>query len=59
MTEPSPGRITITAGHVARHTPRGAGAQGRDAALVDIAQDLLLRDLHQQSPWGPVGRQAA
>jgi predicted nucleotidyltransferase component of viral defense system len=48
MTEPSPGRINITAGHVARHTPRSAGAQGRDAALVDIAQDLLLRDLHQQ-----------
>jgi len=40
--------VNITAGQVARHTPRAAGAQGRDAALVDIAQDLLLRDLHEQ-----------
>ena len=38
--------ISITLGHIARHTPHGAGAQGRDAAIVDIAQDLLLRDLH-------------
>jgi predicted nucleotidyltransferase component of viral defense system len=38
--------ITITAAHLARHTPTGAGSQGRDAALVDIAQDLLLRHLH-------------
>ena len=36
----------LTVGHIARHTPRGAGAQGRDAAIVDIAQDLLLRHLH-------------
>lgn len=39
--------IRLTPGHVARHTPRGAGSQGRDAAIVDIAQDLLLRHLHQ------------
>jgi len=38
--------IAITIGHIARHTPHGAGAQGRDAAIVDIAQDLLLRHLH-------------
>lgn len=38
--------IHLTVGHIARHTPRGAGAQGRDAAIVDIAQDLLLRHLH-------------
>ncbi|MDR1186172.1 MAG: nucleotidyl transferase AbiEii/AbiGii toxin family protein [Bifidobacteriaceae bacterium] len=38
--------ITVTPGHLARHTPLGAGAQGRDAAIVDIAQDLLLRHLH-------------
>lgn len=38
--------IRLTLGHIARHTPRGAGAQGRDAAIVDIAQDLLLRHLH-------------
>lgn len=36
----------ITIGHLARHTPLGAGAQGRDAAIVDVAQDLLLRHLH-------------
>lgn len=38
--------ISIQPGHVARHTPRNAGAQGREAAVVDIAQDLLLRRLH-------------
>lgn len=38
--------IRLTVGHIARHTPPGAGAQGRDAAIVDIAQDLLLRHLH-------------
>lgn len=38
--------ISIQPGHVARHTPRNAGAQGREAAIVDIAQDLLLRRLH-------------
>lgn len=38
--------ITLTLGHIARHTPRGAGSQGREAAIIDIAQDLLLRDLH-------------
>jgi len=37
--------VTLTVGHIARHTPHGAGAQGRDAAIVDIAQDLLLRHL--------------
>ena len=39
--------INLTPGHIARHTPRGAGAQGRDAAIVDIAQDLLLRHLQE------------
>ncbi len=38
--------IALTSGWVARHTPRGAGAGGRDAAIIDIAQDLLLRSLH-------------
>ncbi|WP_233625448.1 hypothetical protein [Actinoplanes sp. ATCC 53533] len=38
--------IAITVGHIARHTPQGAGSQGWDAAIVDIAQDLLLRHLH-------------
>jgi len=37
--------MNIQIGHIARHTPTGASAQGREAAIVDIAQDLLLRDL--------------
>jgi predicted nucleotidyltransferase component of viral defense system len=32
----------IKIGHIARHTPKGAGVQGREAAIIDIAQDLLL-----------------
>jgi predicted nucleotidyltransferase component of viral defense system len=36
----------ITTGWLARHTPQGPG--GRQAALIDIAQDLLLAQLHQQ-----------
>ena len=39
---------TIRIGHIARHTPPNAGAQGREAAVVDIAQDLLLRHLHSR-----------
>jgi predicted nucleotidyltransferase component of viral defense system len=35
----------ITTGWLARHTPQGTG--GRQAALIDIAQDLLLTQLHQ------------
>ncbi|MFJ2369164.1 nucleotidyl transferase AbiEii/AbiGii toxin family protein [Microbacterium sp. NPDC087665] len=46
--------ITLTIGHVARHTPKGAGAQGRDAALVDIGQDLLLRHLHGEGILEPL-----
>lgn len=38
--------VNIQPGHIARHAPRNAGAQGREAAVVDIAQDLLLRQLH-------------
>lgn len=38
--------IALTPGWIARHTPRGAGAGGRDAAIIDIAQDLLLRSLN-------------
>lgn len=37
--------INITTGLVLRHTPKGSRGQGREAALVDIAQDLLLRRL--------------
>lgn len=38
--------VALTPGWVARHTPRNSQAGGRDAAIIDIAQDLLLRDLH-------------
>ena len=34
--------ISLTEGHIARHTPTGSGAPGREAAIIDIAQDLLL-----------------
>lgn len=40
--------ISIQPGHIARRTPRNAGAQGCEAAVVDIAQDLLLRCLHDE-----------
>lgn len=40
--------INITQGWIGRHTPPNAGAGGRDAAIIDIAQDLLLRDLHDR-----------
>lgn len=39
--------INIQPGHIARHTPRNAGSQGREAAVVDVAQDLLLQHLHE------------
>jgi predicted nucleotidyltransferase component of viral defense system len=42
----NPEQIALTTGWIARHTPTGAGAGGRDAAVIDIAQDLLLRELH-------------
>lgn len=34
----------VTAGRLAQHTP--PGTQGRYAAIIDIAQDLLLASLH-------------
>lgn len=39
--------LNIQPGHIARHTPRNAGAQGREAAVVDVAQDLLLCHLQE------------
>ena len=39
----STGPITLTVGWISRHTPPGAGVDGRDAAVIDISQDLLLR----------------
>ena len=32
----------ITEGYLARHIPAGGGAPGREAAIIDIAQDFLL-----------------
>ena len=56
--------ISIQPGHIARHTPRNAGAQGREAAVVDIAQDLLLplpvptgSRTHGQGKCNPYGKQ--
>jgi len=46
--------LRLTAGHIARHTPAGAGAQGRDAAIIDVAQDLLLRHLHKTRVLDPL-----
>lgn len=37
--------VNIRPGNIARHTPRSAATQGREAAVIDIAQDLLLREL--------------
>jgi uncharacterized protein len=39
--------VRLTQGHVLRHTP-AQSAQGRGAALIDIAQDLLLRHLSER-----------
>ncbi|MFH0946807.1 MAG: nucleotidyl transferase AbiEii/AbiGii toxin family protein [Planctomycetota bacterium] len=36
--------MNLTIGHVLRHAP-SRGGQGLEAALIDIAQDLLLREL--------------
>lgn len=40
-------QVRLTEGHVLRHAP-AQSAQGRDAAVIDIAQDLLLRHLHDE-----------
>jgi predicted nucleotidyltransferase component of viral defense system len=39
--------VQLTQGHLLRHAP-AQSAQGRGAALIDIAQDLLLRHLSEQ-----------
>lgn len=44
--------MNIQIGHIARHTPRGAGAQGREAAVADVAQDLLLAHMHEAGILG-------
>ena len=40
--------IRLTEGHLARHTPAGSGAPGREAAIIDIGQDLLLAYLEKE-----------
>ena len=44
--------VNVTPGWIGRHTPTNAQAGGRDAAIIDIAQDLLLRDLHTRGVLG-------
>jgi predicted nucleotidyltransferase component of viral defense system len=39
--------VRLTPGHLLRHAP-AQSPQGRDAAVIDIAQDLLLRHLTEQ-----------
>ena len=41
-----PQEVSLTLGHVLRHAPSKGGG-GLEAAVVDIAQDLLLRDLDE------------
>lgn len=41
-----PHDVGLTLGHVLRHAP-SQGEQGLEAALIDVAQDLLLRDLDE------------
>lgn len=36
------GPISLTVGWIGRHTPPGAGVDGRDAAVIDIAQRATL-----------------
>jgi hypothetical protein len=43
----NPYDVRLTQGHVLRHAP-AQSAQGRDAAVIDIAQDLLLRHLSER-----------
>lgn len=40
--------VNIQPGHLARHMPKGASAQGREAAVIDVAQDLLLANLQEK-----------
>jgi predicted nucleotidyltransferase component of viral defense system len=46
--------VTLTPGWIGRHTPANAEAGGRDAAIIDIAQDLLLRELDRRGALGAV-----
>lgn len=44
----------LTEGYIARHTPTGSGAPGREAAIIDIAQDFLLSYLEDCGEMGHV-----
>jgi hypothetical protein len=44
--------VSVPAGWIGRHTPRNARAGGRDAAIIDVAQDLLLGDLPDRRELG-------
>lgn len=39
--------VSLTPGYLAQHAP-GSSSQGRSAAVIDVAQDLLLRELHDR-----------
>ena len=41
-------KVHLTEGYIARHTPMGGSAPGREAAVIDIAQDLLLSYLEDR-----------
>ena len=45
-------RINITDGWIARHTPKGAGSGGRDAAVIDIGTNPTLSQFHSIEPDG-------
>ena len=44
----------LTEGYIARHTPTGSGAPGREAAIIDIAQDFLLSYLEDNGKMDQV-----
>ncbi|MGH9131784.1 MAG: nucleotidyl transferase AbiEii/AbiGii toxin family protein [Acidimicrobiales bacterium] len=48
-----PYEVKLTQGHVLRHAP-AQSPLGRDAAIIDIAQDLLLRHLCERGVLGLV-----
>lgn len=39
--------ISISTAAIMSHAPKGAGLQGREVAIIDIAQDLLLAHMQE------------
>ncbi len=37
-------QVSIRPGNIARHTPKSAAAQGREAAVVDVARSMFPDD---------------